>query len=460
MATKSFDIGIIGSGPGGYVAAIRASQLGASVALVEFRELGGCCLNRGCIPTKAMLHCAHVYHLAKHGSEFGVNCGEPALDMAGVHKHKAAVIGRRRQGVAGLMKKNKVTVIEGKGRLACPSEIVVEGRDGEEGIECKKIVIATGSESRRLPGMPYDGKTVLTSDDLLTLEAVPKSMLVVGAGAIGCEWAGMFGDFGAEITIVEVLDQVLPGLDADVGKEMLKTFKKAKMKVYTKTKVEKLEAVGGGVKAELSNGKTVEAERALIAVGRGLCSDDLGLEDCGIEVDKGAIQINENCQTSVANVYAIGDVTGKFLLAHVASKQGIVAVEHAMGHEATMDYSMVPSCIYTEPEVACVGLAEAKAKEQVGEIKVAKFQYQASGKAMAMAAASGFVKLIGDAKYGEILGAHIVGPRASDLIAEIAVAMKLESTIAEIADTIHPHPTLSEGIMESAEAWYDRVIHG
>lgn len=430
------------------------------MALIESRELGGCCLNRGCIPTKAMLHCAHVYHLAKHGADFGVNCGEPVLDMAGVHRHKDTVVGRLRQGVAGLMKKNKITVVEGKGRLACPSEIVVEGKDGEEGIECKKIVIATGSESRRLPGMPYDGKTVLTSDDLLTLEAVPKSMLVVGAGAIGCEWAGMFGDFGAEITIIEVLDQVLPGLDADVGKEMLKTFKKAKMKVYTKTKVEKLEATGDGIKAELSNGKTVEAEKALIAVGRGLCSDDLGLEDCGIEVDKGAIQINENCQTSVPNVYAIGDVTGKFLLAHVASKQGIVAVEHAMGHEASMDYSMVPSCIYTEPEVACVGMTEAQAKEQAGDIKVAKFQYQASGKAMAMAAASGFVKLIGDAKYGEILGAHIVGPRASDLIAEIAVAMKLEATIAEVADTIHPHPTLSEGIMESAEAWYDRVIHG
>ena len=457
---ESYDIGIIGSGPGGYVAAIRAAQLGASVALVEYRELGGCCLNRGCIPTKAMLHCAHVYHLAKHAAEFGVKCGEPKLDMAQVHKHKDTVVTRLRQGVAGLMKKSKVTVLEGMGRLIGAHEIAVARADGEERIQCDKIILATGSESRRLPGMPYDGETVLTSDDLLTLAAAPKSLLVVGAGAIGCEWAGMFAEFGASVTVVEVLDQVLPGLDADVGKEMLKAFKKAKMKVYTGTQVDSLKTTAKGVKAELSNGKTVQAEKALIAVGRGLCSDELGLEDVGVAVEKGAIQINAHCQTSVPHIYAIGDVTGKMLLAHLASRQGIVAVEHAMGHESAINYNQVPACIFTDPEVACIGLTEAQAKEQGLDYKVSKFQFQASGKAQAMAAATGFVKLIGDAKYGEILGAHIVGPRASDCIAEIAVAMKLEATVAEVADTIHPHPTLSEGIMESAEGWYGRMIHG
>jgi len=457
---NSYDIGIIGSGPGGYVAAIRAAQLGASVCIIEYRELGGCCLNRGCIPTKAMLHCAHVYQMAKHGAEFGVKCGKPELDLAQVHKHKDTVVARLRQGVAGLMKKNKVTVLEGTGRLTGAHEIAVARADGEERIQCDKIILATGSESRRLPGMPYDGETVLSSDGLLTMAAVPKSLLVVGAGAIGCEWAGMFADFGASVTVVEVLDQVLPGLDADVGKEMLKAFKKAKMKVYTGTQVDSLKATAKGVKAELSNGKTVQAEKALIAVGRGLCSDELGLEDVGVAVGNGAIQINEHCQTSVPHIYAIGDVTGKMLLAHLASRQGIVAVEHAMGHESAINYNQVPACIFTDPEVACIGLTEAQAKEQGLDYKVSKFQFQASGKAQAMAAATGFVKLIGDAKYGEILGAHIVGPRASDYIAEIAVAMKLEATVAEVADTIHPHPTLSEGIMESAEGWYGRMIHG
>ena len=457
---KSFDIGIIGSGPGGYVAAIRASQLGASVALVEYRELGGCCLNRGCIPTKAMLHCAHVFKLAKQAADFGVKCADPTVDMPGVHEYKDAVVTRLRGGVEGLMKKHKVTVLPGKGRLTGAHEIVVAGDAAQEAIQCKKIILATGSESRTLPDLPYDGKTVLASDDLLTIDAVPRSLLVVGAGAIGCEWANMFANFGTAVTIVELLDHVLPGLDADVSKEMFKVFKKAKMSIHTKTKVESLEVTPAGVKAALSNGKVVEADKALIAVGRSLCSSELGLEACGVETERGAIQINDNCQTSVPSVYAIGDVTGRYLLAHVASRQGIVAAEHAMGHEATMDYDVVPNCIYTEPEVAGVGLTEAQANEQGIEVHVSKFHYQASGKAQAIAAASGFVKLIGDAKYGEILGAHIVGPRASDVITEVSVAMKLEATVAELASTIHPHPTLAEGIMESAEAWYGRAIHG
>ena len=460
MTTKSFDIGIIGSGPGGYVAAIRAAQLGASVALVEYRELGGCCLNRGCIPTKAMLHCAHVFKLAKQAADFGVSCADPTVDMAGVHKYKDTVVTRLRGGVEGLMKKHKVTVLPGKGRLTGAHEIVVMGDAGQEAIKCKKVILATGSESRRLPDMPYDGKTVLSSDDLLTIDAVPRSLLVVGAGAIGCEWANMFASFGTAVTIVEVLDQVLPGMDADVGKEMFKTFKKAKMSIHTKTEVETLEATSAGVKATLSNGKTVDAEKALIAVGRSLCSSELGLEACGVEADRGAIQINESCQTSVPNVYAIGDVTGRCLLAHVASRQGIVAAEHSMGQETAIDYQVVPNCVFTEPEVASVGLTEAQAKEQGAEVQVSKFHYQASGKAQAIGAAAGFVKLVGDAKYGEILGAHIVGPRASDLITEVGLAMKLEATVAELAQTIHPHPTLSEGIMESADAWYGRAIHG
>ncbi len=455
----SYDIGIIGSGPGGYVAAIRAAQLGASVCIIEYRELGGTCLNRGCIPTKAMLHSAHVYKLAKTAADVGIQCAEPQVDMPAVQQYKGSVVERLCAGVAGLMKKNKVDVIQGMGKLVSPTEILVQSDAGDQTVECKKIVLATGSESRKLDGMPYDGKAVLTSDDLLKLDALPASMLVVGAGAIGCEWAGMFLDFGAQITIVEMLDQMLPGMDRDVGKEMEKHFKKAKAKVYTKTRVEKLEVTKKGVKAKLSNDKTVEAEKALIAVGRSLNSEGLGLEELGIETDRGAIKINESCQTSLPNVYAIGDVTAKMLLAHMASKQGIVAVEHALDHPASMDYRIVPACIYTEPEVAAVGMTEAQAKEAGYDVKVAKWQYQASGKAMAMNAATGFCKIIGDVQYGEILGAAIVGPRASDMITEIAVAMKLESTIEEVADTIHPHPTLAEGIMETAEAWYGRAIH-
>ena len=458
--SDSFDVVILGAGPGGYVAAIRAAQLGASVAVVEDRQLGGTCLNRGCIPTKALLEFAHVLHLARRAAEFGVKIDNPTPDYAAMAARKDKVVNILTSGIGALFRKNNVQHIQGRGALADAHTVVVKGPDGERKLTVRTIIIATGSEPLRLPIFPFDGKTVLTSDDALKLTRAPASILIVGGGYIGCEWAGIFNRLGAKVTIVEMMPQLLPRSDASLAKELHKHFKKSKMDIHFGAKVETVTAGASGAKAKLSTGQEIEAEMILVSIGRKLNSEGIGLETIGLETDRGAIPINEHCQTKVPNVYAIGDVTAKLMLAHVASRQGTTAVEHALGHEASVNYRVVPACVFTDPEIGSVGLSSEEARQAGREVKEASFPFQTLGKAHALGETAGFIKLIADARTGEVLGCHIIGPHATDLIAEAALAMQLECTVEEIGATIHAHPTLAEGMMECAHAWLGHLIHG
>ena len=457
---KEVDVAILGAGPGGYVAAIRAAQLGASVCVVENREVGGTCLNRGCIPTKAILESVAVLEAASGAGAFGVEVGKVTVDVAKVMARKEQVVSRLRKGVAGLLKKSRVEVVQGTGSLASRTEVAVAKPNGEtEKVKAEKIVVATGSDAQKLPVFPFDGESVLTSDDALQLEAVPGSIIIVGAGAVGCEWATIFAGLGAKVAIVEMLEQLLPGLDADVAKELWRAFKKQKIGIHLGATVEKLEAAEQGVAATLADGTELTEEKALICTGRTPLSEGLGLEALEAKTEKGFIKTDEHCMTSVPGIFAIGDVTGESLLAHVASAQGKVAVEYALGKEVAIDYRVVPACIFTHPEIASVGLTEAEAKEQGVEVTVSSFPFQAIGKALAIGHTAGFAKLVADASTGELLGAHIVGASATDLIAEMGLALKMEATVEEVANTIHAHPTLAEIWMEGGEAWLGTPIH-
>jgi len=450
---------ILGGGPGGYVAAIRAAQLGANVGLIEERELGGTCLNRGCIPTKALIESTHVFSLARRGAEFGVVCSDVAPDYARMAQRKDEVCDRLRKGIGALLKKNKVTVISGRGKLADGNTIEVT-RDGETTrLTGDNIILATGSEPLRLDTFPFDGATVLTSDDALRLEALPRSVLIVGGGYIGAEWATIFNGLGVEVTVVEMMEQLLPRSDTDLAKELLRAFKKARIKVHLGTKVESVNVTDEGAECALSNGETVAVEKVLVSVGRSVNSADIGLEAVGIETERGAIPIDEHCRTSVANIYAIGDVTAKLMLAHLASRQGIVAAECAMGRESRIDYRVVPACVFTIPEIASVGMSNTECAEAGIETREASFPFMALGKAQAMGETQGWAKIIAARDTGEVLGVHIIGLHASDLIAEAALAMSMEATVEEIAHCIHAHPALPEALMEAAEGWLGQGIH-
>ena len=456
---KQYDLVIIGAGPGGYVAAIRAAQLGMSVGVVEERELGGTCLNRGCIPTKALLESVHVLSLARRADEFGVKVGEVAPDIQKMYARKDAVCDRLRRGIEGLLKKHGIHWVVGRGSLEDRNRVAVVSEGQRQGPAAKKIIIATGSEPLKLPMFPCDGENIITSDDALCLERAPASMIIIGGGAIGCEWAGIFSKLGVKVTIVEMMDQLLPLTDAEVAKEMFKVFRKAKVGVKLKTKVESLDLTEDGVKARLSDGKEIVVQKVMVCVGRALNSKDIGLDKAGVALDRHAIRVNEHCCTNVPNIYAIGDVTGKWLLAHYASRQGQVAVEHAAGREFTLNENVVPSCIFTHPEIGAVGLTSKQAEEAGHKVREARFNFMASGRAQAMGETEGFVKIVGDADTGEVLGVHIIGPHATDLIAEAALAMQLECTVEEIARTIHAHPTLAEAMMEAGEIWMGQAIH-
>ncbi|HTY40251.1 MAG TPA: dihydrolipoyl dehydrogenase [Thermoanaerobaculia bacterium] len=463
---KSYDLCIIGSGPGGYVAAIRASQLGMTVLVVEKEpRLGGVCTLWGCIPTKALLHTADVLEEARHGGDVGVAAREVRLDMPAALKHKEKIVRQSTNGVTYLMKKNRVDVAAGFGRLVAPGRVSVTGADGAEtAFLAKNVIVATGSTPRSLPGMDIDDKWILSSTSMLELSEVPKSLVVIGSGAVGVEFASMHARFGSKVTIVEVLPRIVPVEDEEISRELAAAFKRQGIAVYPDTRVERITKGDGGVEllARSAGDKTetFRAEKVLMAVGRRPLTEGIGLEALGVATERGYVKVDAMMRTNVPGVYAIGDVLPTPALAHLASAEGVVAVEHMAGkNPPPINYDQVPGCTYCSPEVGSVGLTEAKARERGHDVVVGKFPFSAVGKARILNAASGFVKIVAEKKYDEVLGVHIIGPAATELIAEACAAMKLETTSEELVRTIHAHPTLSEAIHEAAEAVGGHAIH-
>ena len=464
--SKTYDVAIIGSGPGGYVAAVRAAQLGMSVLIVERdSRLGGVCTLRGCIPTKALLHTADLLEEARHGAEVGVAAREIRLDYPAALKHKEKIVRQSTNGVSYLMKKNKVDVVTGFGRIAGHGKVTVAAADGAETtFSAKNLLIATGSAPRSLPGIEIDHKSVLSSDSILELTEIPKSLLVIGSGAVGVEFASMFARFGSKATVVEILPRIVPLEDEEVSRELAASFKRQGIAVYVDTRVERvtLGDAGAEVLARSAAGKTetFRAEKILLAVGRKPLSEGIGLEGLGVATDRGYIRVDPWMQTNVPNVYAIGDVVPTPWLAHVAMAEGTVAVERMAGAETRpLNYDQVPGCTYCAPEVASIGLTEAAARERGHDVVVGKFPFSAIGKARIINETAGFVKIVAEKKYDEVLGVHIVGPKATELIAEAGAALKLEATSEDLVRTIHAHPTLSEAMHEASEAVSGHAIH-
>lgn len=465
----AYDVVVIGSGPGGYPAAIRASQLGFKVAVIEKESLGGICLNWGCIPTKALLKSAQVNEYIKHSTDYGINATGSA-DFNAVIKRSRGVADKMSKGVQFLMKKNKIDVIMGYGKVKGKGQVEVTATDGSKQIvECKYIVIATGGRSRELPNLKQDGNKVIGYREAMVLANQPKSMIIVGSGAIGVEFAYVYNSMGTKVTIVEFMPRIVPVEDEDISKELEKQYKKQGIEIMTNSSVESVDTTGAGVKAlvKKQDGSTItlEADVLLSAVGVVANLENIGLEENGIKAEKGKIIVDKYQQTSLAGVYAIGDCTPGQALAHVASKEGINAAEHMAYLEKkhhhlpeAMDYNNIPGCTYCIPEISSVGYTEKAAKEAGYEIKVGKFPFVASGKAVAGGATEGFVKVIFDAKYGEFLGCHMIGAGVTDLIAEAVVARKLETTAHEILNAVHPHPTMSEGLKEAVAAAYGEAI--
>ena len=459
-----YDIIVLGSGPGGYVTAIRASQLGFKVAVIEKENLGGVCLNWGCIPTKALLKSAQVFDYLKHAADYGLKVDNVDKDFNAVVARSRNVAGGISKGVQFLMKKNKIDVINGFGKVKPGKKIDVTAEDGKvTEYSADNIIIATGARSRELPNLPQDGVKVIGYRQAMTLPTQPKSMIIVGSGAIGVEFAHFYNSMGTDVTIVEFMPNIVPVEDEDVSKQMERSMKKAGVTIMTNSSVEKIDTTGNGVKATVKTAKgeeTLEAEILLSAVGIKTNIENIGLEEVGIATDRDKILVNDFYQTNVPGYYAIGDITPGQALAHVASAEGILCVEKIAGlHVEPLDYGNIPGCTYATPEIASVGLTEKAAKEKGYEIKVGKFPFSASGKATAAGATDGFVKVIFDAKYGEWLGCHMIGAGVTDMIAEAVVARKLETTGHEILKAVHPHPTMSEAVMEAVAAAYDEVIH-
>ena len=456
---SKYDIIVLGSGPGGYVTAIRASQLGFKTAVVEKENLGGVCLNWGCIPTKALLKSAQVFEYLKHAEDYGLSVKDADKDFDAVVKRSRGVADGMSNGVKFLMKKNKIDVIEGFGKLKSGKKVDVDGKE----YSADHIIVATGARSRELPSLPQDGKKVIGYREAMTLPEQPKKMIVVGSGAIGVEFAYFYNSMGTEVTIVEYLPNVVPVEDEDVSKQLERSFKKSGIKIMTSSEVTKVDTSGKGVKATVKTKKgeeILEADIILSAVGIKSNIENIGLEDVGIAVDRDKILVNDYYQTNIPGYYAIGDVTPGQALAHVASAEGILCVEKIAGqHVEALDYGNIPGCTYCSPEIASVGLTEKQAKEKGLDVKIGKFPFSASGKASASGAKDGFVKVIFDAKYGEWLGCHMIGAGVTDMIAEAVLGRKLETTGHEVLKAVHPHPTMSEAVMEAVADAYDEVIH-
>ncbi|WP_340066700.1 dihydrolipoyl dehydrogenase [Ascidiimonas aurantiaca] len=461
---STYDVIVLGSGPGGYVAAIRASQLGLKTAIVERESLGGVCLNWGCIPTKALLKSAQVFEYLKHAGDYGLTVNDFDKDFDAVVKRSRNVADGMSKGVQFLMKKNKIDVLEGNGKIKPGKKIDVQDKDGKTTeYSAQNIIIATGARSRELPSLPQDGKKVIGYREAMTLPEQPKKMIVVGSGAIGVEFAYFYNSMGTEVTVVEFLPKIVPVEDEEVSKQLERSFKKSGIKIMTSSEVTSVDTSGKGVKATVKTPKgeqVLEADIVLSAVGIKSNIENIGLEETGIAVDRDKILVNDFYETNIPGYYAIGDVTQGQALAHVASAEGILCVEKIAGmHVEPLDYGNIPGCTYCSPEVASVGLTEKQAKEKGYDIKVGKFPFSASGKAKASGHAEGFVKVIFDAKYGEWLGCHMIGNGVTDMIAEAVVARKLETTGHEVLKAVHPHPTMSEAVMEAVADAYDEVIH-
>ena len=461
----NYDLIVIGSGPGGYVAAIRASQLGMKVGVVEKSELGGICLNWGCIPTKSLLKSGQVYTYMKHAGDYGVSVeGEVKPDFEKMVARSRGVADGMSKGIQFLFKKNKIDHIQGYGKLKNNQTVVVTASDGSvQEIQAKHIILATGARSKELPNLKQDGKKIIGYREAMTLPKQPKSMIVVGSGAIGSEFANFYNAIGTEVTLVEFLPNVVPNEDEEVSKQLGRSFKKAGIKVMVESSVESVDTSGDLCKAVVKTKKgeeVIEAEIVLSAIGVTPNIENIGIEELGIELEKGKVKVDDYYRTNIDGIYAIGDIVHGPALAHVASAEGIACVEKIAGlNPEPVDYKNIPACTYTSPEVASVGMTESAAKEAGLEIKVGKFPFTASGKASAAGEKDGFVKLIFDAQYGELLGAHLIGANVTEMIAELVVAKKLETTGHEIIKSVHPHPTMSEAIMEAAAAAYGEVIH-
>ncbi|MCY8307315.1 dihydrolipoyl dehydrogenase [Bacillus vallismortis] len=473
MATE-YDVVILGGGTGGYVAAIRAAQLGLKTAVVEKEKLGGTCLHKGCIPSKALLRSAEVYRTAREADQFGVETAGVSLNFEKVQQRKQAVVDKLAAGVNHLMKKGKIDVFNGYGRILGPSifsplpgTISVERGNGEENdmLIPKQVIIATGSRPRMLPGLEADGESVLTSDEALQMEKLPKSIIIVGGGVIGIEWASMLHDFGVKVTVIEYADRILPTEDQDISAEMESLFKKKGIQFVTGAKVlpETMTKTSDDISIQAEkDGETVtySAEKMLVSIGRQANIEGIGIENTDIVTENGVISVNESCQTKESHIYAIGDVIGGLQLAHVASHEGIIAVEHFAGlNPHPLDPTLVPKCIYSSPEAASVGLTEDEAKANGHNVKIGKFPFMAIGKALVYGESDGFVKIVADRDTDDILGVHMIGPHVTDMISEAGLAKVLDATPWEVGQTIHPHPTLSEAIGEAALATDGKAIH-
>jgi dihydrolipoamide dehydrogenase len=462
---KTFDLVVIGSGPGGYVGAIRAAQIGLSTAVVEMApQPGGTCLHWGCIPTKALLHAAEIYDEARDGKKFGIDIQGAAIDYTNLQRYKKKTVQSNAKGVEYLFKKNKIPLLRGRGRLAGKGKVEITPDEGAPyAVESKATILATGSAVRGLPGVEFDGQRIISSDDALGMESTPESIIVLGAGAVGVEFASIYASFGAKVTLVELLPTLIPLEEEALGGELEKAFRKRGIECHTSTRVEKVETRDEAVVITAArDGETIElaAEKLLVAVGRRPVTEDLGTDGTAIRIEKGYVEVDAMMQTGEPGVYAIGDIVNTHALAHVASHEGIIAAEHAAGTSpAPLDYDRIPSCTYCNPEVASIGLSEKAARERDYDVVVGTFPFMAIGKAKILGATQGFVKIVAERKYDEVLGVHIIGPHATELISEATAALNLEATAEALFHAVHAHPTLAEAMGEAALAVHGRSIH-